>query len=520
MYDRSLNCTNAGTVVNPTTIVETNQSASTSVNVQCYAIQVGMTSNAVFEREWQWDISQASNVASELLLAPGQQYAASYTAQLDNTARDITQIKGNITLQNPHPSRTALMTNVTAQILATATGTVNCPASSIAPGGTMVCSYQLATPDNSPRTVTAGATLQNYTFNVSGSSTPSGGTRFNGSSNAVFPATPMEIDECVTVFDSVDGIEKVIGVICAADPIKKLIYERAIGPFKKPSDCLVNNAENPVFFRGNDTSAKSRAGVDTPLKVACQDGCTLSANYWLSHSAYGPKAYDGNWANLGDQDADGQREYENENFFLSGNTYYQTLQTQSTGNPYWVLAHTYIAAELNVLNGANATSINASLNSARLLLQTYTPAQAAILPNSIRKQFNILAGILDRFNIGLTGPGKCSEEGEETASKPGPASEQRDRPLTEIDRATALRLYPNPAHTYALLEAEGLLGASANVVVYNAVGQIVLQQQLAVSDGHIRCAFDFDALHMLPGCYRVVIQHADNSIVKSLIINR
>lgn len=520
MYDRSLSCINAGTVVNPTTIVETGQSASTSVNVQCYAIQVGMTNNPVFNREWQWDISQASNVSEELLLAPGQQYAASYTVQLENTAQDITQIKGNITLQNPHPSRAALMTNVTAQILSTATGTVNCPASSIAPGGTIVCSYQLTTPDNSPRTVTAAATLQNYTFNVSGSSTPSGGTRFNGSSNAVFPATPVEVDACVTVFDSVDASEKVIGVICAADPIKKLIYERAIGPFKKPSDCLVNNAENAVFFRGNDTSKKGRDGVDTPLKVACQDGCTLSANYWLSHSAYGPKAYDGNWANLGDQDIDGQREYENENFFLSGNTYYQTLQTQSTGNPYWVLAHTYIAAELNVLNGANATSITASLNSARLLLQTYTPAQVPLLPNSIRKQFSILAGVLDRFNIGLIGPGKCSEEGEETAVKPGPESEQRDHPLTESNNTAALRLYPNPAHVYTLLEAEGLSGDAANVTVYNAIGQIVLQQQFALAGGHMHTAIDFDALHMAPGCYRVVIQHAGNSIVKSLIVNR
>jgi hypothetical protein len=46
------------------------------------------------------------------------------------------------------------------------------------------------------------------------------------------------------------------------------------------------------------------------------------------------------------------------------------------------------------------------------LFGTYTPAQiAALRGNSpIRAQFTSLAGILDGYNNGLTGPGHCSEQ--------------------------------------------------------------------------------------------------------------
>ena len=274
MYDRILTCANAGVLANATTLVETGQSATTNVNIQCYSLQVNMTANPVFDREWTWDIAQSSNTTEELLLAPGQQYAASFTAALTASAQDHLMAKGNLLLQNPHPTRMALLTNVSALVSPSAVATVSCPSSSIPAGGSLLCTYQANVPDNATKTATSAVNLQNYTFGATGLSQPSGGTRFNGSANIVFPAAPNEINECVTVFDSTNGSVDTIGVLCASDATKKIIYQRGIGPFDNSADCDLTTAETPVFFQGNDTPAGGMASWKNALKVACQDGCT------------------------------------------------------------------------------------------------------------------------------------------------------------------------------------------------------------------------------------------------------
>ncbi|MDF2731105.1 MAG: hypothetical protein K0T01_2895 [Acidimicrobiia bacterium] len=137
--------------------------------------------------------------------------------------------------------------------------------------------------------------------------------------------------------------------------------------------------------------------------VTCAGGCTLTPGYWKTHSINGPAPYDDTWAQIGEGTA----------FFTSGKTYYQALWTAPGGNAYYILAHAYIAAELNILNGASVpTNVQTAFDSATALFGTYTPAQiAALRGNSpIRAQFTSLAGILDGYNNGLTGPGHCSEQ--------------------------------------------------------------------------------------------------------------
>ena len=58
-------------------------------------------------------------------------------------------------------------------------------------------------------------------------------------------------------------------------------------------------------------------------------------------------------------------------FFLSGKTYYQALWTAPQGNAYWILAHAYIAAQLNKLNGASVpASVQTALDQATALFNT------------------------------------------------------------------------------------------------------------------------------------------------------
>ncbi|MFI5237559.1 MAG: hypothetical protein ACHQLA_06470, partial [Ignavibacteriales bacterium] len=131
-------------------------------------------------------------------------------------------------------------------------------------------------------------------------------------------------------------------------------------------------------------------------------GCTRSFGYWKTHSIYGPAPYDSTWKFLG----------EDSTFFLSNQTNYEVLWTPPRGgNAYYILAHQYIAVELNILNGADPTEIQEALDDATELFETYTPEYIGGLKgnNQIRQEFISLNGTLDQYNNGEIGPGKCDE---------------------------------------------------------------------------------------------------------------
>lgn len=135
------------------------------------------------------------------------------------------------------------------------------------------------------------------------------------------------------------------------------------------------------------------------------EGCTLTQGYWKTHSSYGPAKYDATWAQL----ANGA----DTPFFLSGKTWYEVFWTAPAGNPYYNLAHQYMAAKLNILNGASApTAVTNAIASAEALFAAYTPAAVAALPkqNATRKSFISLASTLDAYNNGLAdgGPAHCN----------------------------------------------------------------------------------------------------------------
>ena len=141
--------------------------------------------------------------------------------------------------------------------------------------------------------------------------------------------------------------------------------------------------------------------------VHCDGGCTLTQGYWKTHSTYGPASKpDATW-NLLPGGAG-----PNTVFFLSGASWYQVFWTAPAGNAYYNLAHQYMAARLNILDGASApASVSNAITAATALFNAYTPAQIAALKGSdaLRKQFIDLAGILGSYNEGRIGPGHCDE---------------------------------------------------------------------------------------------------------------
>ena len=92
------------------------------------------------------------------------------------------------------------------------------------------------------------------------------------------------------------------------------------------------------------------------------------------------------------------------------------LQTAPKGNPYYILAHQYIAAALNVAAGASmdnggpgtADDVLAAFQAATAYFAAASAASP--LPSPYTKdQIAALAAILDQYNNGLLGPGDCDE---------------------------------------------------------------------------------------------------------------
>jgi hypothetical protein len=141
---------------------------------------------------------------------------------------------------------------------------------------------------------------------------------------------------------------------------------------------------------------------DARVTVTCtppSQGCTATLGYWKTHSKYGPAApRDATWDLIG----------EDTTFFLSGKSWYQVFWTNpSGGNAYYILAHQYMAARLNILSGAASTpAVDAALTWATTFFSTYTPSST--LSKAVRNQAVAYAELLDDYNDGEIGPGHCS----------------------------------------------------------------------------------------------------------------
>jgi hypothetical protein len=130
-------------------------------------------------------------------------------------------------------------------------------------------------------------------------------------------------------------------------------------------------------------------------------GCTLTFGYWKTHSEYGPAPYDDTWAML-PQGADTP-------FFDTGMTYYEVLWTEPKGgNAFFILAHQYIAAELNVLNGACLPEyVEKAWNNAAMLLDRYDDPPPLIPSGKDRAWAIKLYEKLDAYNNGYMGVPHC-----------------------------------------------------------------------------------------------------------------
>lgn len=379
-------------VPNTATIDETGDFDTATVTLTCYIPVVSKDADTYFERDWTWTIEKSGD-QTDLILSTGQSLLVNYDVMVTATPADSAfKVTGTIDVVNPNPDDVmvvalsdVLSSGEAATIIADADCDYAAGVLTVPAGETATCDYEAEPANSNAGTNTATATLNEIDF--------------EGTADYTFVTPDVETDECINVSDDQYGN---LGVVCASESPKTFEYSMYVGPYET---CGEYEFVNIASFVTNDTQATDSDSHTVNVNVPCGTGCTLTQGYWKTHSQEGPAPYDDAWQNLSELEEDTP-------FFLSDQTWYEVFWTAPGGNAYYNLAHQYMAAKLNVLNGADAPAeVTAALAQAEELFGDYTPAQVAALKanNADRKLFISLASTLDQYNNGLIGPGHCSE---------------------------------------------------------------------------------------------------------------
>jgi hypothetical protein len=260
-------------------------------------------------------------------------------------------------------------------------GTVATVSGCTTDGLTFTCNYSATTSNLADGTANA---LANY----------SGGDTSTGSASYSFAGNIT--DESVDVIDS--QLSSPLAVHLAHPATFHYTVHVSF------SDCGTHTVSNTATVRDGTDLAHATAVVT--IDVPCPGhGCTLTQGYWKTHSKYGPAPSDATWNLVLPSGPD-------TTFFLSGQSWIQVFGTAPGGNAYYILAVQFMAAKLNMLNGASSTSaVDAALAWATTFFNTYTPAQIGALKGNdpLRQTAISNASTLESYNTGAIGPGHCSE---------------------------------------------------------------------------------------------------------------
>jgi len=366
-------------------------------------LTITKTANTSFTRTYAWTIDKTAD-NTNLLLADGEDFTVNYGVTANATPTDSNwAVSGNITIANPVGNPTVTVNSVTDNLSVDGAATVSCPASTIAAGTSLVCTYSksLGAATNQTNTATVDVT-ENI---LDGSSAPVAVT---------FGAPTTLTDECATFTDTNAAGPQAQQLCAGVDTLPKtwnysLSFGKDAGA-QVQLVCGANSYQNTASFTTNDTAAIGSDSVTVNSTVTCQQGggCTLTQGYWKTHNASfkggASKHADSTWdliVALKEQTA----------FMLSGSTWFGVFWTPPGGNAYYQLAHQYMAARLNQLNGAGfPAAVQTAFNSATTLLTNNTPAQAGALKGNAKNTWTNLSGILGNYNEGNAGVPHCSEQ--------------------------------------------------------------------------------------------------------------
>lgn len=199
---------------------------------------------------------------------------------------------------------------------------------------------------------------------------------------------------------------------------KVIAFDQFVKKFDIYGDPVLITAEE--WYQQSDqyqANTKSRASLKFPVHLSCEKEpkkvkkCPLPKNYWKTHNKYAPQMPERIKWPIGPKTDDPAEDTK-----LCGKTWYKNLKTEpDSGDAFYVLSHQYIAARINIANGAHVPfSIPGTLLVAHGLLSHCTP-----ITHPLTRFIALgLAEVLRKYNDGhLTG--KCEYppgyEGDNTA---------------------------------------------------------------------------------------------------------
>ncbi len=93
---------------------------------------------------------------------------------------------------------------------------------------------------------------------------------------------------------------------------------------------------------------------------------------------------------------------------------------------------------------------------------------------------------------------------------------ERESSVAQLEMNVGMSVYPNPAQTIAAIELRGFSSGVVELLIFDATGRAVDQQQMAVSDQH---RFDLDVSRFSTGVYTVVARGAHHQAQSRLLID-
>jgi len=161
------------------------------------------------------------------------------------------------------------------------------------------------------------------------------------------------------------------------------------------------NTTSQLMTNPNNTTPGAIDGVVvTFTNTEQENGCTLTQGFWKTHTGLGPQA--DAWPALpGGTMTLGTVNYTKAQLI-------SILNTPPKGNGLISLAHQLIAANLNILNGADPTAISATITAANTLIGALVVppvGSGSLAPSAV----SALIQALEQYNEGVTGPGHCDE---------------------------------------------------------------------------------------------------------------
>ena len=360
---------------------------------------VEKTVETSFDRDWDWTIEKSAD-QTDLLLTEGEMSTVNYEVTLDATSEDTNyQVSGTITVTNPEGNPDATVESISDEL-------------DVAGAAEVLCDQEL------PFVLVAGASI-NCTYSADSDGTDTENTATVTTSGDVpggsdvepvsFEGDPAnETDECVLVNDDNPGFPGPDVLICQDDEDKTIEYSVTFGPEGEESVdvavvCGENNHPNLADFITNDNEETGSDDWNVAIAVECETGCTLTQGYWKTHSANGPAPEDegGAWDAAGGPDSE---------FLNSGMSWYDVFWTPPKGGNVWIqLAHQWMAAYLNMLNGASLPGdVETALNDAQTWLEAHSAGEG--LKGKDAPEAQEWQQILGSYNEGIVGPGHCEDE--------------------------------------------------------------------------------------------------------------